>query len=924
MTIPFVNFMLLLLFSNAITPLNFTLCKGEYSKVTCSVKEKQALLKFKKGLTDPINWLSSWSESNQQDCCSWIGIRCNNNTGQVTEISLGNTFQDYSVKDDDYHDHTLGGEISSSLLELEFLTCLNLSLNNFNSIQIPSFLGSLRSLTHLDLRGAGFSGLIPHQLGNLSNLLYVNLGYNSGLQADNLHWMSNLLCLEYLELTDVYVHNYEVLSVLPSTITEIHLSGCGLERIMIPYQGYATTNFTSLRVLDLSKNLLNDELKRALSNFSTSLELLNLGFNSLQGEIPHTILNFKNLKELILDDNEFIGQIPEFLGRLKNLEYLSLSDNSLTGPIPSILGNLSFLRVLDLGGNKLNGTIPKSLGILSNLFLLRLGHNSLEGPVEEAHFSKLSKLDYLDMPFTNLFLNVSSSWVPPFQLTFLSSFKMGPKFPVWLQNQKSLKLLWISNSGIADIAPSWFWNWMLQVRSVDISGNQISGDISDILLNSSFINLSSNCLKGKLPQLTSRVNVLKVSNNLISGRISPFLCERMNRANKLAVLDVSNNLLSGVLGNCWLHWETLTHLNLGANNLSGRIPPSIGNLSGLVSLRLHNNSISGYLPSTLQNCSQLGFLDIGQNKFSQTIPLWIWDMTGLVILRLKSNYFMGKLHKKICELSNLIVLDLSNNNLSGSIPSCLNKIKAMVVVHTQSEESFSALEYGDDYEYYMENLKLAPKGNELEYEKNLKFVRIIDLSSNRLSGLIPSEITTLTGVRFLNLSRNNLLGQIPKDIGEMKLLESLDLSMNYISGEISQSLSSLSFLSHLNLSYNSLSGRIPKSTQLQSFNAYSYIGNAELCGDPLTKICTRHEESDSDSSSRQAEDDSGTSEFYIGMGVGFAVSFWGVCSVLFFNRTWRHAYFQFLENMTNYIYVTVVLKVKWFNGKLRSRPLGTN
>ncbi|KAJ7949781.1 Leucine-rich receptor-like kinase family protein [Quillaja saponaria] len=874
MRIPFAYLMLLLLSSIAITPLNFILCKGEYSKVTCNLKEKQALLKFKKGLTDPMNWLSSWSECNQQDCCSWIGVRCNNNTGRITELSLGNSFhsqlEDSSLEDEEYYDHTLGGEISSSLNELEFLTSFNLSFNDFKSIQIPSFLGSLRSLTHLDLNVAGFSGLIPHQLGNLSNLHYLGLGDNWGLEADNLHWTSNLLSLKYLKLSDVYAHNYkhrswpQVLGVLPSSITELHLSGCRLQSIAVPPQGYATiANFTSLRVLDISHNDLNDELKRVLSNFSTSLEILDLNSNNLQA--------------------------------------------------------------LGLSGNKLNGTIPKSLGLLSNLSFLLMGNNSLlRGPIDEAHFYKLSKLEYLDMSSTNLFLNVNSSWVPPFQLKHfrMYSCKMGPNFPVWLRNQKSLKQLWISNSRISDIVPSWFWNWMLQVRFVDISGNQMSGDISGILLNSSFINLSSNRLKGKLPQLTSHVNVLKVSKNSISGPISSFLCERMNRANKLAVLDVSNNLLSGELGNCWMHWESLKHLNLGTNNLFGKIPNSIGNLSRLVSLRLHNNSFAGYLPSTLQNCSQLGFLDICQNKFNQTIPLWIWDMTNLVILSLKSNYFMGKLHQKICDLSSLIVLDLSNNSLSGSIPSCLNKIETMVDAGSLGL-SYSAFVYIYDYEPYKESLILDPKGNKLEYENNLPFVRTIDLSRNRLSGLIPSEITALTGMKFLNLSSNNLFGQIPKDIGEMKSLESLDLSMNYISGEIPQSLSSLSFLSCLNLSYNNLSGRIPKSTQLQSFDAYSYIGNAELCGDPLTKNCTRQKESNSDSFSRQGRDDSGKSEFYIGMGVGFAVSFWGVCSVLFCNRTWRHAYFQFVENMTNYIYVIAVLKVKWINGKLRSSQLIT-
>ncbi|KAK7274034.1 hypothetical protein RIF29_15104 [Crotalaria pallida] len=178
----------------------------------------------------------------------------------------------------------------------------------------------------------------------------------------------------------------------------------------------------------------------------------------------------------------------------------------------------------------------------------------------------------------------------------------------------------------------------------------------------------------------------------------------------------------------------------------------------------------------------------------------------------------------MCELPSLIVLDLANNSMSGTIPNCLDNLKSMA-----SEDDFYAYPlkyyYGFDFNYdnYRESLVLVPKGDELEYRDNLILVRMIDLSSNKLSGEIPSEISKLSALRFLNLSRNHLSGDIPKDMGNMKLLESLDLSLNNISGEIPQSLTYMSFLSFLNLSFNNLSSRIPTSTQLQSFEALSYL-----------------------------------------------------------------------------------------------------
>ncbi|KAJ7949770.1 Leucine-rich repeat receptor protein kinase [Quillaja saponaria] len=631
-----------------------------------------------------MNGLSSWPASNQQDCCKWKGVHCNNHTGRVTQLFLGNTYHpqldDCSFEGQGYPGHTLGGEISSSLLELEFLTYLNLSFNDFNGTQIPSFLGSIKSLTHLDLNHAGFSGLIPHQLGNLSNLHFLNLRSRYSLQADNLYWMSNLLPLKYLDLTYVYVRRYEhsswlqVLSVLPSTITELHLRGCRLLSIMVPYHMYATVaNFTSLRVLNLYSNQLNDELMRVLSNISTRLELLKLSSNFLQGEIPNAILNFQNLKELKLDDNEFIGQIPEFLGTLKNLEYLDLGYNSLTGPIPTSLANLSSLRVLDLGANKLNGTIPKSLRLITESVAISVWENSLEGPIEESFFFQALKIRGN--------FNVFYKFLPQCESKYL-----GSSIPTYIYCHGFLQ----NGSEISFMA----------------SIPKVSAGVMDIKFR--------NFRHG---------SKLSIANNSISGSISHFQCERMSIGLKLKVLDVSNNFLSGELGNCWTQWKSLSHLNLGRNNLFGEIPDSIGYLYKLESLHLNLNRFSGHIPSSLRNCSQLKLLDVGENKFSGTVPLWIWEMRRLQILRLRSNEFKGSLHQNICQLSHLIVLDLANNSLAGTIPKCLNKIKAMAIGDSPDD-----LGYDFDSESYEENLKLVPKGDELEYQKNLGLVRIIDLS----------------------------------------------------------------------------------------------------------------------------------------------------------------------------------------------------
>ncbi|XP_028751949.1 receptor-like protein EIX2 [Neltuma alba] len=206
-------------------------------------------------------------------------------------------------------------------------------------------------------------------------------------------------------------------------------------------------------------------------------------------------------------------------------------------------------------------------------------------------------------------------------------------------------------------------------------------------------------------------------------------------------------------------------------------------------------------------------------------------------------------------------------------------------------------------------IDLHTKGQQLEFQKNLKLVRSIDLSVNKLSGEIPVHLFKLIELQSLNLSYNYLIGEIPEHIGEMKNLESLDLSHNNLHGNIPQSMSNLSFLSVLNLSYNHFRGQIPLGTQLQSFDAWTYAGNLELCGPPLQKNCTIL---DNTEKVEENEDDGFLKSLYLGMGVGFAAGFWVVCGSLFLNRAWRHSYFRFFNAVVDRIYVTVAIRLHRF------------
>ncbi|KAJ9679391.1 hypothetical protein PVL29_021348 [Vitis rotundifolia] len=465
---------------------------------------------------------------------------------------------------------------------------------------------------------------------------------------------------------------------------------------------------------------------------------------------------------------------------------------------------------------------------------------------------------------------------------------MGPRFPLWLQTQRSLQILELYEAGIVDTAPKWFWKWASHIQTINLDNNQISGDLSQVLLNSTIFSIDSNCFTGQLPHLSPNVVALGMSNNSLSGQISSFLCQKMNGRSKLEILYMPYNALSGELPHCLLHWQSLTHLNLGSNNLSGKIPELIGSLFSLKALHLHNNSFSGGIPLSLRNCTFLGLIDFGGNKLTGNIPSWIGERTHLMVLRLTSNDFFGDIPPQICRLSSLIVLDLADNRLSGFIPKCLKNISAMATSPSPIDDKFNALTDHIIYLSYREDILLVIKGRESIY-----------------SSILPLS---------LNLSRNNLMGRIPEKIGVIGYLESLDLSNNHLSGEIPRSIINLTFLNHLDLSYNNFSGRIPSSTQLQSFDDLDFIGNPELCGAPLLKNCTENEDPNpSDVNGDGFE----RSWFYIGMATGFIVSFWGVCGALLWKRAWRHAYFKFLDNIKDRVYLATVLKLSWLRYHFR-------
>ncbi|AES70135.2 putative non-specific serine/threonine protein kinase [Medicago truncatula] len=849
-------FLLLLLF---ITTFHKTMCSN-HTVVQCNEKDRETLLTFKHGINDSLGRISTWSTKN--DCCAWEGVLCDNITNRVTKVDLNSNY--------------LEGEMNLCILELEFLSYLDLSDNKFDVIRIPS---------------------IQHNITHSSKLVHLNLSsfnFDNTLHMDNLHWLSPFSTLKYLRLSGIDLHEetnwLQAVNTLPSLL-ELRLKSCNLNNFpSVEYLNLSSlvtlslsrNNFTSYipdgffnltknltylylrgsNIYDIPSSLLNLQKLRCLDlsqNYfmiSSSIEYLNLSSlvtlslsgNNFTSHIPDGFFNLtKDLTYLDLHESNIHGEIPSSLLNLQNLRHLYLSYNQLQGLIPNGIGQLPNIQYLDLSENELQGSIPTTLGNLSSLNWLFIGSNNFSGEISNLTFFKLSSLDSLDLSNSSFVFQFDLDWVPPFQLTYLSleNTNQGPNFPSWIYTQKSLQLLDLSSSGISLVDRNKFSSLIERIpNEIYLSNNSIAEDISNLTLNCSTLLLDHNNFTGGLP------NISPMSNRI----------------------------------------------DLSYNSFSGSIPHSWKNLSELEVLNLWSNRLSGEVLTHLSASKRLLFMNLGENEFFGTIPISLSQNLQVVILR--ANQFEGTIPQQLFNLSYLFHLDLANNKLSGSLPHCVYNLTQMDTDHMDS--------------WYVTTVVLFTKGQDYVYYVSPNR-RTIDLSVNNLFGEVPLELFRLIQVQTLNLSHNNLTGRIPKTIGGMTNMESLDLSNNKFFGEIPQSMALLNFLGVLNLSCNNFDGKIPIGTQLQSFNASSYIGNPKLCGAPLNNCTTKEENPKTAKPSTENEDDDSIKEsLYLGMGVGFAAGFWGICGSLFFIRKWRHACFRFIDRVGDKLYVTLIVKLNSF------------
>ncbi len=311
------------------------------------------------------------------------------------------------------------------------------------------------------------------------------------------------------------------------------------------------------------------------------------------------------------------GRIPSGLGHLDRLVSLRLNRNRLTGPVPPELGELTGLEILVLSFNALSGPIPPELGNLSHLRELWLKNNGLTGPVppELEGLDNLSLLrlygNDLDRPFPRRLYRIDSH--------DLDRDDLRRGRPV----------------GSAQAAPA-------AIR-------RTNEDHPDAVRR-----LFCRPASGVASDLQADCALLLVAKDVLAGDAQLNWSE-----------DVPIEFWQGVtIGGSP---QRVTALELRDMNLSGRIPPELGELSHLRFLRLDGNRLTGPIPPELGRLTRLEMLSLDGNRLTGPIPPEIAGLADLRNLWLADNRLTGSIPPELAGIKHLS-LAVAGNDLDGCMP----------------------------------------------------------------------------------------------------------------------------------------------------------------------------------------------------------------------------------------------------------------
>ncbi|KAI9123852.1 hypothetical protein K1719_005152 [Acacia pycnantha] len=325
------------------------------------------------------------------------------------------------------------------------------------------------------------------------------------------------------------------------------------------------------------------------------------------------------------------------------------------------------------------------------------------------------------------------------------------------------------------------------------------------------------------------------------GRQNPqFSVDALANLTFLQSFNASKFLLPGPIP----HWfgqklSSLKVLDLRSCSITGAIPSTLGNLTGLTTLYLSDNNLTGTIPDSLSQLSAISVLDLSRNFLSGSLPTSFVFLGNLSFLDISSNYLSGSIPQGVGSLSKLQYLNLSNNGLTSSIPAQLGDLSNLV-----------DLDLSDNSLYGLVPPDLM----------GLRSLQRMKLGNNILEGPLPeNSFHTTSRLQFIELRQNNFTGALPDELWYLPRLSFVDVSSNYFTGVLPSSSSTANAnatvkgnISH-NLFYGSLNPLLKRFSFIDLSSNYfegkvlDFAVNASLVGNCLQDVSNQRTTEECDS-----------------------------------------------------------------------------
>ncbi|TYH26927.1 hypothetical protein ES288_A02G028100v1 [Gossypium darwinii] len=507
------------------------------------------------------------------------------------------------------------------------------------NLELPTFLYYQYDLRYVELSLNNFSGTVPTWL------------LENNTKLEDLILMGNSFT-GLLSLPSAHNSNVSLIDISQNKL-----------------QGQIPTNvcssFPYLSLLFLSKNAFEGDIPPCLSGMK-DLSILDLSNNQLSGRVPEELITKSSLTTLRLSNNNLSGHVLPVILHANGLSNLYLDGNNFSGEMANVDVSISqfptSLREINLRNNKFYGNLPRWIGNVSFLERLVLSQNGFEGSIP-MEFCNLNSLEFLDFSENNLFGSIPSCFnTLNIEQVHLHGNRLSGPLPIAFYNISSLVTLDLRGNNLTGSIPKWIGT-LSSLSVLILKDNHFHGEVPIQLCklySLSIIDLSQNMFSGPIPFCLGNLSLpMKEKESLAGGFYLAFTEKDEPTAIAMRKLERGINpyyptsyleeLIEFTTKNGFYPYKgnilrNMTGIDLSCNNLTGHIPPELGNLSEIHSLNLSHNKLTGVIPSSFSKLKQIESLDLSYNNLSGEIP------------------------NQLVEMISLEVFNVAYNNLSGSIP----------------------------------------------------------------------------------------------------------------------------------------------------------------------------------------------------------------------------------------------------------------